>query len=1550
MPPGQIDLQPFVEGRRRMAAADAALATTADRLTRTGAEITALVNAGAADDRIAAARDRLAALQAEHARHREDLDAVRDRLRDLSDGLLHAVDPATLVEGLDGRVPVALLPVRLETRFGDDGRTLQIRVYPDQVHLDAHEPELTDEEAAAGHAYWAAVTAAGGDADARDTAWRTLTGGRGATRARWVAEATHPDRDDEVPTLAGEWRRAIEATALPDRWVFVGHRDGREVLRVWGKAIPDRLAASPTPDPTVDHDAPPDDASPDDVPVDDPMRWVVDFGAAEDVGMAVTVHDGQDGVSLVGGLDRLTVIGVDWTLPPTDAAARLDTLLAAHRYTDGLSFPAAGSPTNNTAGTRAAAVPVATPPAGPGHPRVAHPADSAAVRLTAALGADPATFDGVAGADATDRVTARAAIDVLWPATLGHYLDELMDPVVDDDTIARVRQLAVDHLAPGGPLPALRIGKQPYGVLPVVGPGYTPHDAATRQVWWLLGKLRSIWEGAAGRQPRFGDGTDPDDTLLALLQRGPLAATARFRRVLGPAVAANTKGLENEARVQGWLWALWGALLGWSEAPRLAEMVADTADHPLPVPWVQDGELGDGVLTPNYLAAIAAALRSEGGRAQLVAEQGGDTLLHALAAYGAVEELDRAAARLVAPFRDDPRPLPATATRRRLFTDELVGIRPEPTRGGGPAGRDRVVVTTPAQQAQLVLPPLTGGRTVADHLAGIVAGRLPHVPAARTLQEYLASLDTLSQRPAAEIDRAVRGWIDAVSHRLDAWYTALADERLAAQRAAGHAGVHVGGFGWVDDLRPDPRPDSLGYVHAPSIPHAATAAILRSGRLSHQGEDGEALDIQLSSARVRLALPLIEGVAAGQPLPALLGYRFERSLKEEALTLARFILPFRRLAPLRGGTRTAPTEPVETVAARDVADGVRLLERWEHERATLLGNVLGAALHGVGAPTAGEREQLAALLDRLAALYDAVADVLMAETVHQTVLGNYERAGAALAALDRQERPPDPQVVRTPRTGLAYTQRVLALTADTRPAAPWDTAPLDTRARCAPRVNAWVASLLPPPDTIRFGGRVVDDADGSEQPVAATAADLGLSPIGLVAASAAGAGDRPSGLEERVALALTAGVALSDTARLEVIDDPPADAPGAVGLGALRVLLGWIRDLLGDARPATAADLAPVEHPPATGIDLADLAARSDLAVAALDEALARLADAAANPTLPKLEAALRRAAETGAEGTVPLRVLGGNEARRAALVAQCATLQVDLTRRRARVTALDDGFAGTADPAGDPTDEPTDDQVVAYRTERLRTVLGAWFPVWPAFRLAPPAARRTALDASLADAAALTDGDGTAVRSWLDRLGTVRPGVDRLARTLTAAELLGGAGGGATACHVAQLPHTAGQRWLALPFPESGPADARVALALHAPTGVATGALLAGVVCDEWQETVPADTETTGLTFHYDAPGARAPQTLLLAVPPDPAQVHWTLDGLLAVVDEARSLARLRGVAPQDLRYTGGLLPATYLPHNPARQRPSVDLFTLADTYLQTVVHATVIGKGISL
>jgi hypothetical protein len=109
----------------------------------------------------------------------------------------------------------------------------------------------------------------------------------------------------------------------------------------------------------------------------------------------------------------------------------------------------------------------------------------------------------------------------------------------------------------------------------------------------------------------------------------------------------------------------------------------------------------------------------------------------------------------------------------------------------------------------------------------------------------------------------------------------------------------------------------------------------------------------------------------------------------------------------------------------------------------------------------------------------------------------------------------------------------------------------------------------------------------------------------------------------------------------------------------------------------------------------------------------------------------------------------------------------------------------------------------------------------------------------------------------------------------------------------------------------------------------------MAGLFIDEWSESIPATEETTGLGFHFDAPGARPPQSILLAVPSDPSAENWTLDGLVDVVNEGMSLARLRAVRPQDLSGLGLILPGIFLSNNFKQDVPTVDFANMLDKNL---------------
>src|SRR5205823_2893007 len=118
-------------------------------------------------------------------------------------------------------VPIALLPVRLETRF--NGTDLLVRIYPDSAHVDTHEPELTAEELAWGRSYLEQEKDGGITAAATLESWRALTDRFGAPRAasaQWLVDF------DRAVECGMALRIPVAAADAPgfDRVVVVGLR------------------------------------------------------------------------------------------------------------------------------------------------------------------------------------------------------------------------------------------------------------------------------------------------------------------------------------------------------------------------------------------------------------------------------------------------------------------------------------------------------------------------------------------------------------------------------------------------------------------------------------------------------------------------------------------------------------------------------------------------------------------------------------------------------------------------------------------------------------------------------------------------------------------------------------------------------------------------------------------------------------------------------------------------------------------------------------------------------------------------------------------------------------------------------------------------------------------------------------------------------------------------------------------------------------------------------------------------------------------------------
>ena len=552
------------------------------------------------------------------------------------------------------------------------------------------------------------------------------------------------------------------------------------------------------------------------------------------------------------------------------------------------------------------------------------------------------------------------------------------------------------------------------------------------------------------------------------------------------------------------------------------------------------------------------------------------------------------------------------------------------------------------------------------------------LPAALPLADVKASMASLENLPTARLERLFAEHVDLCAYRLDAWQTGLFANRLAGLRALRPepgAGVHLGAYGWLENLRPAPDPEPVpaaempeslredgitvvsqpgnaGHIHAPSINHAVAAAVLRNAYLTHADEaQPEQFSVNLTSERVRIALQFIEGVRNGQELGALLGYQFERGLHDRyavaGVALEQFVLNFRKQYPLVADKITpGPADvPVHTRETYNVLDGYALVE------AAFLGDAPLGYPYGVdGLP--GEASPVGQAIrtevERLASSLDALADLALAEGVFQVVQGNYDRAGAVLKALSEGSAMPEPEIANTPRSGVAVHHKVVVQFDTGAGASPWGA--LTPRAAAERGLNRWLATILGPPSAIRVA--VTDTVDGNRRII--PLADLGLQPIDLVLLTGdqASAGNL-SELERRIddryrRLRRQADAAWDASHRVNIaFMDRAGFAPHHKTLFELLPLLKALRRLVTASRPVGASDFVlpseqsrltdPAANPAAW--DAEELRQRLDVALdgfrGALDDlqsSIASLPDGALNAppdAVPDLDAfdfeALRR-------------------------------------------------------------------------------------------------------------------------------------------------------------------------------------------------------------------------------------------------------------------------------------------------------------------------------------
>lgn len=1559
---------------------------------------------------------------------------------------------------LDTDQVLCLLPVRLETRFVPAGqntsRHLMIRVFPDDIHIDTHSSSLTYEEQLITLTFRQRMDAPGVDEVTRRALWGQFCGLVGTSRASYLGGLTETELLNI--SLAGSWQPPF-ARALPSRWVALCYKGGERVKVVVGNPI-DYVAVSGVPDALLA--GPNFSLGVDDVPasVDDILpAWMCDVGTAQGVGMALYVDlftSVQNDEIWNEGLDSIIVVGLHTSDTAAQGAAKLEELLSSHMYVKGIDDVAYSTPTTSTSEAISSfdRRPVQNLFDRGFHSPQASAAPSSgsqSARVMTALGQTGSTHALHTLSQSMDTRDARttAMHTLLWNVGAGYYLEQMLHPLTGWRERRIIRALYLEHVRGEGPLSALRIGAQPYGLLPTMAhstyvpslelstttladpdvtefpehyrsgkvveawPFFATQDPWTAtQMTQVLQSLRGHWLTQGVPQvPRIESAdADPTGSLVQIIGQHHTVTQIRERAVLG--------GDAYERLVQkGWSTS---SPLAWQQQQKDAiNLLFDTLNVRAPqLPLANTPRIAGTHPFPvsQPLSTSTVVLNDASGAVTLAPSSYLDSLTKL--PFSSWRTLESWQTLLSGP--PTTLPLCATLAHRGLHRAfEAAAWHIAGKRGKLPVyppltPEFRNLGTSPNSPDDVPL------QEVLDITLGTLGLSVANLTSTDTLEDAMEALLALCMNPTKSLDdvrgelfsNGVESWeidefyetcraimslesvqsealhvlmneaLDVSTHRIDAWLTGLATQRLFHIRKTSTTGLHLGGYGILEDIRPGHTLQALGVLHAPSQAQAQTLAVIKSGQLNHEGTpSAELLKIDASSKRVRQAMQTLEAMQSGHTLADVLGRVTERRLQELAVKdnvpdAQRLLTPLRRAFPAHlTNTPEGISEP--SVADGRATDGLQLLRVHAGDTPDDVFTMLDAAIQTLesSAPvmTIAEKGILTQVMNELDERIDALHDVLLTESVHQSAQGNLARAQAALGVLSGESSPStDLESMRTPYEGRRVTHRLGMLVSPSIPTSyPWGHDGTSPRTILAPALTAWIESWVPDPDLY------ICEVTGyalSGKPVHyhVSLGQLGLSGTDLLAlpvdTTQAKEGILESYVKTGLYKALKAFSITLDVARPCRVNWSPAPFPqNKRTFDELLSLVAIMRRVLSSARPLKARDLvAPGEElGDEYGWDELVLRTQIDDVISTLTTSLTVLDDALTPGSVAR--DVLNATKTLWGDGLAPDLVQGQAVHE---LPSRTRLMELGSLMHEADATFMDDttraqlhdtlrllslhgieGILPILPRALDKDDAGALMQacVLAYRALEKYLAHLDWnsagadrsmiestlVQLFGEQVLYTPVVTLSSLTRQAFEAQdALLDSDSTRLERWLTQVAQAHPQARHLSdlrMSLASLSVLPESMEG-TELVVAQLPYKAGDDWLADGAGTGQESTQSLSLMCWGDevTRQAIGGTwtqTSGLFVEEWVEFIPDALHTTGAAIHAESPKAKAPQAVLLAVPDELGQ-PWTLERVERTLLDTLDLAKIRGVDPECLGSLSHLLPTLYMPFTTITDDVSTD------------------------
>jgi hypothetical protein len=769
--------------------------------------------------------------------------------------------------------------------------------------------------------------------------------------------------------------------------------------------------------------------------------------------------------------------------------------------------------------------------------------------------------------------------------------------------------------------------------------------------------------------------------------------------------------------------------------------------------------------------------------------------------------------------------------------------------------------------------------------------------------------------------QAILEVLDLNAFRLDAWLTGLAQEKLDQIREKDIQGFFFGAYGWVESHEDDFVNSSAlvideaveenakeatttakgGIIHTPNVDQAITAALFRQS-FSKYKEDVKKVNpytINLTSDRVEKALKFFEGIRQGQEIEALLGYRLERFLHEKDKD--DLILSLREDYPLHINIADRSTKR-EGVPNLTVINGLDFIKVY---RAT-------------GFEFDNDKTTLKEGGELIEDILDGGADLLLFESAHQVINGNFSQAAAAMDAAKGKIEPPRIESIRTRLKGTTQSHK-LAIFFDAPPNPPLDPSQ-NPRAFINPVLEHWLQTQIGDLNQFACKVSVFQTTDSNTEKLGEVIVgldELDLGYLDLLHTAYEPVKQGQSEIENRIyqkGLEKLPNVEWSDQLQFRI--GPPSGTEYEDINDAIEYLR-YIRRMVLHSRPFNINDLLIGQDADSTDAD------------AALQKLKTAVGELRKKITL-SIRFLIIPNADLDAISKFNLGYPSQTTPKSNTPVDESAI------RSKARALAME-CFKLQQESQADSMEEEIElfEKIIKklfgkdFRMVFPSIISPSFETGWNADQKAYVADESTVLDK--------ISGGQERIRHWLEGRAAVSPEAASFSDWLMVTESIGDQTNN-WQLKIAQFTDGGLFPWLALsgaeietvkksglipPSMEAPVAEGKIypdageSVVIYAPqrASVDSNDLVFGLMIEEFSEMIPDKTIDTGVAFEYNAPNNEAPQAILIAVPSflSSGNDEWTEERLLNLINDTIDLTKVRMVDSDALQKFGSALPMAH-------------------------------------